>query len=261
MMSASSRSSSDSWTMSCLCLYALLMRRRDLGARREHRLELAAEHRREVVHRVRVERRRGRDLHRPVAPPDARRGSSCARTGPGPCRRSPSAPTGPGCSPCRGARGSARSPSGGRARRAAPSSGSPGRSASPSRARRRAPSFSCSSVRTLFSRRYRTSGFSTVSSLISSASADGSGRRTGALAAAGGRGGGAGRRVGPLLEGVAPRLGLGREPQLVDAAELGRVEDARAGRAGRSSSRTRARSPSRDRPGSGHLRSCSPRSA
>ena len=47
-----------------LVLVGLVDQARDLGARREHRVELAAEHRREVVHRVRVERRRRRDLHR-----------------------------------------------------------------------------------------------------------------------------------------------------------------------------------------------------
>ena len=40
------------------------------------------EHRREVVHRVGVERRRGRHAHRAVRLLEARPGSSCARTGP-----------------------------------------------------------------------------------------------------------------------------------------------------------------------------------
>ena len=60
---------------------------RDLGARREDGLELHAEHGGQVVHRVGVERRGRRDPHRPVRLVRGRRGSSCARTGPGPARR------------------------------------------------------------------------------------------------------------------------------------------------------------------------------
>jgi hypothetical protein len=44
-----------------LVLVTAVDERRDLGARREDRLDVAADHRGEVVHRVDVHRRAGRD--------------------------------------------------------------------------------------------------------------------------------------------------------------------------------------------------------